>query len=329
MTRRIVLYAIPALLLAVLCFGVAQAQAPVHDSSRWHPPSFGHEHGDPVPEWVDYLFSLPQVAETFGGPLYAGDFSTSQAENAAKHAGMKGYHISYPNAKGRDGSWADVYVILHTFTNPMDRGSQFHSQRTYILDSQGATVRQSWVNYGDPATARVPAVCSLTAEPRVADYCKGYDAYQRPIVFVVDDVSRSGELISRPIVREQWYGFGGSFNWVIGVNATTRFTPGELSSDTDPHRWHADQMGLGQVRQLELRACQPGSQGCTFPAALRGQLFYQTQFGEFVRPDDPRCAKPSPTLCLPQYVSPGYQGIEAIQPETVYPLPADGVVLPN
>jgi hypothetical protein len=278
---------------------------------------------------VDSVFSLPNMTDTFGGPLYAGDFSTSSAENAAKHAGMKGYHITYPNAKGRDGSWADVYTILHTFSNPMDRGTQFHSQRTYILDSVGVTIRQSWVNYGDPSTARVPVVCSLTADPRVADYCAPYDPFQRPIVFVVDDVSREGKLIGRPIVREQWYGFGGGFAWGVGINATSRFTPGETSSQTDPHAWHTKDMGLGQVRQLELRACQPGAVGCAMPTELKGQAFYQTQFGEYVKPDDPRCAQPGSILCLPQYISPGYQGIEAVQPETVYPLPTDGVVLPN
>jgi hypothetical protein len=302
-----------------------------HDPSRWHPPGFGHEHGDPPPDWLVQADADPTFHTYFGTWLdYQGPFSTSTAENAAKHAGMKGYRLTYhPDPalgfSGTDGSDLDGYVTLHTFSNPMDRGAQFHSARVAIWDGAGLTLRQGWVNYGDPATARVPARCSEDRSAVGGPDCPALNAAQRPVVLFVDQATWDG-VYRAPSRHEQWYGFGIGFAWGVGFNTTTIRTPGELVTDTDPAHWHLTGQD-GTLRSLDLNACNPGSSGCSLPATVKGQAFLTDPKGNFMRFGDPRCEADVP--CLIQYISPTYKGIRGRRLDIDHPNPPGGVVLPN
>lgn len=338
-------------LFAVLSFvglilaGPATAQTPAHDTTGWHPPGFGHEHGDPPPSELQALIDNPDVHQWFPDFLnFAGEFSTSPAENTLKHNGMKGYDLSkgFTDQLGRPISG---YIELHAFEFPMDRQSQKHSIRMAIKDADGGwTLRQGWINMGDRLTAdyplQAPKYCSLTGRADFYDQttgkalpdgpCAGVNPYKRPILWFVDEDVRSGRYTGLPDQAAQWYASTPFGQLGLLVNSPTYRQPDEKVSDSDPHLWHATG-ALGQVRQLDFTACRPGASDCAAPAWIRGLGFYTDQDGHWRAPDDPECSKPDhPTAihCLLQYVSPTYEGVKGQKANFQYPVPPD-IGLPN
>jgi hypothetical protein len=245
---------------------------------RWHPPvvngcETGHEHGDAPPQWI---------YDAGYDPMFHGHFNTSPAENAAKHAAMKGFATTL---KG-----VDVYFRLHAASNVLDRSARFHSYEIWARDPQGGVSHwQGWYNTGDPVTDRIPRR-------------RGVEPSQRPIMLVVDQTAWD-----QGIRCEQWYFFSAGWSWDIGwtiCNSTTLFYPGE-NNQQDPSNWRlAPDGGTGTTRRLEAAwyASRPHPTG----------TFYATQFGEIVSgPNDPRCSATSvqygvtyQNVCLEQYIAP-------------------------
>ena len=309
------------LLLAAVPFLSGQVQAASHaashDRSRWQPPGSGHEHGDAPPAWlVDAYRDNPTWAPYWGtGVLYDGPFNTSSAENTVKHTAMKGFRLSYPDFKDRNGKPLDGYLVMHMSSNPMDRGAQFHSARVYIKDvGNGISIRQGWIDAGSVDTARVPKRCTVA---NGGSDCSSHNGKQRPIVFVVDQKTWDGDpAVGRlPDRQEQWYpiGIGFSFGW--GVDPTTIATPDEQASDTNPHEWHGTG-AAGNIRSVDVTAGKPGFSG----------LFWTNQYGVYVA-DAAGPACQGENICLLQYYAPTYAGIIGGSQRT-FPIPAD-ISLPN
>lgn len=289
-----------------------------HDPTRWHPPSAGHEHGDPPPAWLaDFYAQYGATVAPYWGDdvLYDGSFNTSPIENTAKHFAFKGVHLTYPEFQDRDGGWLDGYVVGHVSGTPADRGAMVHSFRAYIADAGGGlTIRQGWVNMGSPETARVPRRCALNP-PGGSDCADFGSPDQRPIALVITPDDAVGTYSGgRPETFEQWYGFGAGFSWAWGLNTPTFFRDGEHATDTDPSGWHpVGGLAHGQLRLIEVIAGKP-----SFPIPSGGLYFWTT-------PDGSRVDNPASTECLGhcllQAISPTYRGITG-RIQRTWPLPS-------
>jgi hypothetical protein len=274
----------------------------------------------------------PELAKLFGADpvtgriLYDVPYNTSPAENSptGKHFAMKGFHLKYPDFRGRDGSPVDAYVRVHLSGTSVDRAAQFHSAFVAIaVPGDLGTIRQGWINTGNVDTTRIPKDCSHgVANPLLyfehREKCSQYSTSIRPVVFVIDETTAAGRYRNgNRDYQEQWYpeGIGFSWGWAI-ANAPTLFREGELVDDYDHANWSTIPGNLGTVREIDLTA--------KMNPSIRG-LFYTNQHGTYVSsPSSPMCA--APNFCLAQYNGPKYRGIEG-RSRVNYSAP--GLTIPN
>jgi hypothetical protein len=318
-----------------LAVGVAEAAASLsgqpcptsmHHASRWHPPvdprtgcTYGHEHGDAPPAWV-------QSAGYSVGFDHAGGFhgNTSVAENTTKHSGMKGFLADFTDYNG---GTQQAYFRVHIASNPLDRSARYHSYEVFMRDAAGGVSHwQGWFNSGDPKTDRVV-------------YNGANDPGRRPIVLVQD------ESTFPKVKNEHWYMRATApWNWDFAwtVDATT-FHDGEETGDTGAASWKPTGR-LGTVRRFEPAWYGPDSKiaPARTNAAPKGGIFFATQFGEIVSgPTAPRCSG-STTMygttyrneCLPQFIATTARAVEHLVPggtprERVFPGIGLGVKIPN
>jgi hypothetical protein len=298
--------------------------ASIHDSARWHPPGFGHEHGQQPNEYVDnFLKSRPELHQYWGnGVSFDGPWNTSAIENTTKHAGMKIAEISYPAITDQNGGWIHVTWVQHLLSHPMDRQAAKHSTQMFILDAGGGlTVRMGHMRFGGPE-AVTPKRCTLSTG---GSDCAQYNQAQRPILLAVDQASWDGEAgVRLPIRQETWYGAGAGAATTWGVDPTTFFVPGERVDDHTAHERQATG-GTGTLREYELNARAPIYNGARFSGP-----FWTNQDGTVCSsPADPYCST-NGNVALLQYISPTYEGMKMTRAFPVNnPLPPGGVVLPN
>lgn len=215
--------------------GLPQAGKPCpadfHDATTWHPAVdpktkcwFGHEHGDPPPQWLlDFVANdASQHAPNMdhAGLSFNHVMNTSAVENTKKHSCMKGFWLANGKAAGPHVqiSWIqrgypdfEVYLIYHACANPPDRAARFHSMQIFAKDRTGAiSYWRFWIDSGDPRYY-------LDGGSRVET--KAFDIEPNN---------------SRPILRvdwgadsicEQWYMFGTQPRWLPDIGVTICNTP--------------------------------------------------------------------------------------------------------
>ena len=270
---------------------------------EWHPPvigtcATGHEHGDAPPSWI---------ADAGYDVGFHGHFNTSPAENAAKHAGMKGF---LARLKG-----VDLYFRIHAASNVLDRSARFHSYEMFARDGSGGVSHwQGWYNTGDPVTDRVPRR-------------SGSETGVRPVMLVVDQTSWN-----QGIRCEQWYAFTAGWSWDFGwtiCNSTTLFYPGENANQAQSTWRLAPDASKGGTRRLEAA-------WYAFRQHPTG-AFVATQFGEIVSGmNDARCSGRTvrygityDNVCLEQYIAPTMTQVSFPGNAVQKSFPTTGVRIPN
>lgn len=270
--------------------------------NAWHPPmvngcATGHEHGDAPPDWVTEFSQ-----ENFGhGVVYGGDEGTPN-ENAYKHEGFKGYHVTF------DG--VEIYFRMHMLANPMGHQGRYHSYEAYALDSSGnVSFWQGHLDFGDDEGA----------DPNVRVYgCE--DVSVRPIMKVVVQNGCSGDVF------EDWYsraGGSGLWSWDMGINIEASYYHGESlgnPSDPDDMSTWIETGDLGLTRRIEL-AWYEGRGN-----APEGEWFCTTVNGAILD------TVGGPQECsqgLPQYIAPTMTEVSAPGNAEQKTYPGEGVTLPN
>lgn len=279
---------------------------PAHDAMHWHPPGFGHEHGDAPPAWLTSAGYMPM----FNHP------ANTPTEAELKHTSFKGFILN------DDG--VQTYFIMHLDTNPNGHTSRFHSYQAWARDPSGNI--SYWDLWADFGTGTGPG--GMTG-PRLQanEECGGGG---RPVMFVN---YRDG----CPLFFESWYSRAGApgFGWDFGFNVSAQYycgpqlgqpcTDGSLSNMPN---W-LPTGDLNRTRRIEAAWYQSTS----YP---RGE-FYTTQWGDVVSGlSDPICgtsraygAKSYTVLCLRQYLAPTMSQLSfpGNARQAVYPM--GGVTLPN
>lgn len=280
----------------------------LHDPNVWHPPVhpsgcfYGHEHGDPPPQWVYYSRWLPSFSHPGNTPH----------ENTHKHTGFKGFYL-------RDDG-IDIYVIMHLDTNPNGHASRFHSYQVWARDCRRRiSYWNLWADFGQDNNPG--------PNLRPSDTC-GVPQQIRPIMSV--------NYPECSIAFENWYSRAGApeWGWDLGFNVKPQYYNGpRQGQSSDPN---LDAMGtwiptglLNDVRRIELAwyAFRPHPTG----------IFYSTQFGELVNgPNDPVCGtqrtiggKTYTVLCLEQYISPTIRSVSFPGNSIQKAYNFQGIVLPN
>ncbi len=211
----------------------------------WHAPgahvlpdgsmSKNHEHGHPVPVWVDEFSQ-----ENFGHPLiYGGDERSSQTEVTHKHEAYTNVLLDFnPN-----GCKTDFFLRFHASSTPADRSTPLHSFEVYVRDCAGnITFNQGVYWAGDP-NELAQRMChsdqlagSITYDGRVAP---GRDQY----------IIASRCQVNEPF-SDTWYVHFPVWDFGITLlNATTFFSYGEHLNDPMNH----DTWKLTGQNELTLR----------------------------------------------------------------------------
>lgn len=202
--------------------------ADYHDGEFWHPAVdpktkclYGHEHGDPPPQWViDAVAMQHDPNMMHNGLSFNHAMNTSAAENSKKHSCMKGAYLANGKAAGPyvSVSWVqkaypdlEIYLIYHGCANPPDRAARYHSMQAFAKDRTGAvSYWRYWVDTGNPAY------------------------YQDGGTRVETSAFDIPPNDTRPVVRvdwgsdticEQWYMFGNEPRWLPDVGVTICDTP--------------------------------------------------------------------------------------------------------
>ncbi len=299
-----------------------------HDSLRWHPVAkkdsqgrvicvYGHEHGDPPPQW------LTDAGYSVGFSDHSGFMAnTSGMENSQKHPGMKGFSTVI---KG-----VDVYARIHLASNPLDRGSRFHSYELFLKDQSGNTSHfQGWLDSGDPNVDRIAYRDSTALNG-------GKDPGNRPIVWAA---SRQACLVDQLWCAELWTmrtsPWGPDLIW--GINDSTSYYHPQEELTEDISKW--DLSGkLGVDRSLTVTIYRD-------PEKLKqrgvdkvpvGEV-WATQFGDIVSgPDDPQCHQMIikygvnyPVICLKNYLAPTLPQITGAGNTSQKIFESTGVKVPN
>jgi hypothetical protein len=286
----------------------------LHNVTRWHgavdPRTgcyYGHEHGDPPPDWVRAYEAAHGGQFSFVGP-----FNTSAMENGHKHNAMKA--VRQTGVYGEES-----YLRYHWATNPTDRSqTRYHSYQLWVRDRQGGVSRiPQWVNMGDPHVGSPDRAngTECTAED--------FPQIHRPLWAGITEcyLRTTGQTF------ENSYSAADNPDWqpvfALSATATTFVVPGE-ESVTDYSQMRRTGFDGTKVRRIEIEL--PGHVNAT---DMRNRLgaqgvdpanFVASQFGEIMTggTGDPRCGQPVQMygqtytrICLPQSVAPTFEGADS------------------